>query len=315
MSTKERTPIQSRSAGSPSKVGQRRKAPRRKVQGRKGQPAPEVVYTQPGPFNRNRFLLHLLSVIAVVLALTFGMSIFFKVKHVNVSGMEKYTAWEIREASGIKEGENLLGISEARLSNQIEENLPYIARVRIGIKLPDTVNIEVVELDVVYAVEAEDNSWWLMRSDGRIAEKTNAAEAERHTKVLGLQLTQPTVGEQAVAAEPVPDGTLAEGETLPVTVMGSERLNTALMILGYLEDNGVIGAAASVSVENMNHLELWYEDRFQVIIGDSTQLDYKISSMKSAIDQMGQYQGGVLDVSFTVDTGSGKNDVIYTPFE
>jgi len=32
-------------------------------------PGPEVVYTQPGPFNRNRFILHLATVVAIVLAL------------------------------------------------------------------------------------------------------------------------------------------------------------------------------------------------------------------------------------------------------
>ena len=49
----------------------------------------DVVYTAPEPFSRKRFLLRLLTVVAVVLALTFGMSIFFKVENVAVTGTGK----------------------------------------------------------------------------------------------------------------------------------------------------------------------------------------------------------------------------------
>ena len=272
------------------------------------QPTPDVVYTQPGPFNRNRFILYLVSAVAVVLALLFGMSIFFKVKTVTVTGNEKYTAWDIREASGIMDGENLLTISEPRISSNITDALPYVSKVRVGIKLPDTVKIEIVELDIVYSVEASDGSWWLVRSDGILAEKTNSADAGQYTKILGVQITDPAVGQSAVAYQP--QQTSTEGETVPVTVLASEQLETALSIAQFLESNGVIGGAASIDVTSLGSLELWYADRYQVTLGDAMKLDYKIRSMKSAIEQMGDYQSGILDVSFT----AWPEEVGYTPF-
>ena len=272
------------------------------------QPTPEVVYVQPGPFNRYRFLLRLATVIAVVLALLFGMSIFFKVKTVTVVGNEKYTAWDIRQASGIQDGENLLTISEPKISSKIRSALPYVDYIRVGIKLPDTVKIEIVELDVVYAVEATDSSWWLVRSDGGVIEKTNSGDAGLHTKILGIQLENPKTGEKAVAAQPVE--TDENGQTVPVTQLAGEQLNTALSIAQFLEDVGVIGGAASIDVSNPNSLELWYGERYQVMLGDAMELGYKIRSMKSAVDQMGDYQSGILDVSFTV----WPEEVGYTPF-
>lgn len=272
------------------------------------QPSPEVVYTQPGPFNKYRFLLYLATVIAVVLAVMFGMSIFFKVATVTVAGNEKYTAWDIREASGIQDGENLLSISEPKISSMIRSNLPYIDKVRVGIKLPDTVKIEVVELDVVYAIEADDGSWWLMRSDGGLVEKTNEADAGQHTKILGVQIAKPEAGQQVSASQPQQTG--EDGETVPVTVLASEQLQTALSIAQFLESSRVIGEAASINVTDMGELELWYGERYQVILGDSMELGYKIRSMKSAIDQMGDYQSGILDVSFT----TWPEEVGYTPF-
>ena len=274
------------------------------------QPTPEVVYTQPGPFNRNRLLLRLATVVAVVLALVFGISIFFKVDTITVAGNEKYSGWEVMEASGIRIGDNLLGLNDAKITGNIISDLPYVSAVRIGIKLPDTVKIEIVELDVVYSVEAEDGSWWLMRADGGIVEKTNSTEAELHTKVLGVKLSQPTVGERAVAAQPISDETTAEGQEVPVVINAAQQLDTAISILQYMEASGVIGDATSVNVGDLRNLELWYGTRYQVIIGDVTQLSYKIKSMKAAIDQMGDYQDGTLDVSFT----TWPNQVGYTPF-
>lgn len=325
MDTKDKN----RSAGQPRNTAARASTSRPRPQNRSAvatktksrrvaapkKPTPDVVYTQPDPFNRNRFILRLVTVVAVVLALIFGMSIFFKVKTVTVAGTNKYTAWDVREASGIQEGENLLSISEPRISSNIRSALPYVNSVRVGIKLPDTVRIEIVELDVVYAIEGDDGSWWLMRADGGIVEKTNSADAGQHTKVLGVRVTQPKIGEQATAAQPQPQ-TDDNGETVPVTVQASQQLSTAVSILQYMEENGIIGEAASVDVANLENLQLWYGDRFQVILGDATQLSYKIGLVKNAIDQhMEDYDTGILDASLTIQPDPEKEyQVIYTPF-
>lgn len=301
--TKAGTATRSRTASKPTT--KRRKTPKK--------PTPEVVYTQPLPFNRTRFVLCLLITVAVVLAFVFGMSIFFKVDadKIMVSGTDKYTAWQIREASGIQDGENLLSISEPRISSNIQDALPYVNKVRVGIKLPDTVKIEIEELAVVYAVEATDSSWWLMRSDGWIIEKTNSADAEQHTKLLGVKIADPAQGQQARAADPEQtQSTDPAGEAAPVTVLPSEQLSTAISIAQFLEDSGVIGDAASIDVTDLGDLQLWYGQRYQVVLGDALELGYKIRTMKSAIDQMGDYQSGILDVSFT----TWPNEVGYTPF-
>jgi len=285
-------------------------------------PAPEVVYTQPIPFNRGRFLLRLATAIAVVLALLFGMSIFFKVETVVVSGMEKYTAWDIREASGIEQGENLLTLNEAMIGGKIRAALPYVDTVRVGIKLPDMVNIEIKEFDVTYSIEASDGTWWLISGDGTVFESTNAADAEDYTKILGVKLDSPVPGQRVSAFEPVPETTEAlpaDDETTgslpietapPITIHASEQLSVALDIVQYLEDNGVLGEAASVDVTEMAQMEIWYGQRYQIKLGDATQLSHKITTAKQAIDQLGAHHSGILDVSYTVREG----EVIYTPF-
>lgn len=269
-------------------------------------PAPsEIVYTQPRPFNRRQLLLQLATVAAVVLALLFGMSIFFKVDEnkITVSGVNKYTEMQIREASGIRDGENLLLLSDAKISASIISQLPYVQSVRVGIKLPDTVQIEIVELNVVYAIEADDGSWWLISASGDVIDQTNGAAAAAHTKISGVKLSKPQIGQKAKAAEEAPDHTTPDGETAPVTILGSERLQTVISILEYMEDSGIIGRAASLDVSDMGAVEFWYGQQYRVKLGDTTQLGYKVKTAAQAIRQLlaeyGQYHTGVLDASYT----------------
>ena len=138
----------------------------------------DVVYTPPKPFKRGRFILHLVTVAAVVLAVVLGLSVFFKVQKVEVSGCGKYTPWEVSEAADIELGSNLMTVSRAQISGNIISKLPYVDTVRVGINLPDTVKIEITELDVVYAIEDAEGNWWLMNADGKIVELTNAVTAE-----------------------------------------------------------------------------------------------------------------------------------------
>ena len=146
---------------------QRADAAERKRRREEKRPTPVVVYTQPLPFNSSRLLVQLLTVTAVVVALIMGLSVFFKVENVVVHGANVYSAWAIQEASGISEGDNLLTFSRARANGQIQAKLPYVEKSRIGIKLPNTVNIYIEETAVTYAIQTEDGIWWLMKGSSR----------------------------------------------------------------------------------------------------------------------------------------------------
>lgn len=269
----------------------------------------DVVYTQPKPFNRNRFLLHLATVVAVVLALVFGMSIFFKVETVTVSGTVKYDAWSVREASGIVDGENLLSLSKGRISNNIMAKLPYIKEVRVGRELPGTVHIQVTELEVVYAAQDSSGSWWLLNADCKVIDSCAAANAEDYTRILGVELSAPKVGEAAVAYEVEP-ATDEDGATVPVTVYGRERLDAAVQIMQHMESVGLIGVVATVDVTQLGDIQLWYGNRFQMLLGDAENLFCKIDALSQAVDKMGAYDTGVLDASFTF----WPTEVGYSPF-
>ena len=340
-------PRQARTPESVRRQPARRPAPARKVKQERRAENSKIVYTDPKPFNGRKLLLQLATVVAVVLAVLFGMSIFFKVdlNKATVAGNVKYSVNDVMAASGIRGGSNLLTLSDAQVSGNIKAKLPYVKSVRVGIKLPDTVNIEIKELDVSYSVEGNDGGWWLMGADGRIVDQVSMSEAKTYTQILGMKIQDAVIGEQAVACEPevteettAPDDTdkkenqpdkegqqdgsepvqsapapqesMAAAQVAPVKLTGAEQMHIVLSVLKNLEVNGIIGTVASINVSDPTALELWYGSRYQVNLGNTQNLEYKISMLKAAVKQMGTHQSGQLDVSFT----TWPNQVGYTPF-
>ena len=116
---------------------ERRKTPERQTK----QFTPDIVTTQPKSFEYRRLVLRILSMVAIVLAISIGLSIFFRVQTVTVSGCDRYSAWTVAEASGIQKGDSLLFFGEAAAGSKILDALPYIKSVRFAIEMPGCVHI------------------------------------------------------------------------------------------------------------------------------------------------------------------------------
>lgn len=272
------------------------KRPERRTEQEPVKSTPDVVYMPPKPFNRNRLILRLATIAAVVIAVMLCLSVFFKVQRIEISGMNKYSAWDIEQASGIQTGDNLLSFGKARASGKIMSSLRYVKSVRIGIKLPDTVKIEVVEVEVTYPIQDSTGKWWLMSSEGKVVDQVTGDSAAG-TKITGVKLLNPVLGQMASAWQEEQPGTDEEGNVIPVTVTAAERLSAALEIATALEFNGIIGKAESVNVENLSDIRMQYDKKFQVILGTKTELPLKIRCLKSAVSQFISTEGGILDIT------------------
>ncbi len=277
----------------------RREAPR--------QESEEIVYTQPKPFNRGKFCLRLATAAAVVLAVVFGLSIFFKVDRIYVSGCDRYTPWEIREASGIREGENLMGVNKAQVGGNIISKLPHVGSVRVRINLPDTVIIEVSELQIeeLYAFQDQDGFWWMVTASGRVVQAGAEAGCPQ---IQGVRISHPEVGAEVRAHATMSEGT-GEGEA-PVENSNAQNLQAALDVARALESQRVSGKIRVVDVTDPANIEAWYGTQYQILLGDTSRLEYKVHAAALAAAQLTDYQSGTLDASFT----QWPTQVGYTPF-
>lgn len=273
----------------------------------------QVTYTEPKPFNKKKFFLTLGIILSIVLALFFVITLFFTVgsttECVLVEGCDRYTSADVIEASGIHEGDSLIGLNKAKVRARILQKLPYVESVRVGITLPDTVKIEITESSVIYSVESLDGNWWLMSASGKILEQTNWLDAKDYTVCSGVRIQVPIPGQDAVAIEPEPVVD-AEGNTVPPVLSGQQSLSTVLQILQLLEEHGVLGSAASVSIEDPANIQIWYGEQFRIDLGDHLDMTKKVPMAVSALRELEGDRTGVIDVSFTLKA----DQVVFTPF-
>ena len=141
-----------------------------------------------------------------------------------------------------------------------------------------------------------------------VIEQIETSAASGYTQILGLQVDGPRADQKVQAAEDRKESneetqnTTADqsGMTLPTVdqITGAEKLDVVLTILAELENNGVIGRIVYLDVSNLNNITMEYGQRFDIVLGTSENLSYKIAYMAQAIAQLPEYETGELDVSF-----------------
>lgn len=256
------------------------------------------------------FVRRLVISVAAAVLLILCLMAFLRVRNVSVVGNSLYTTDEIRQATGVGEGNALLLVNKTAVASRIKAQLPYIDDVRIGISLPDTVKVEVVELETTYAVAADDGSYWLINSSGRLVEQITAKAASEYLTIVGVRIQNAAVGGTIEVKEEVPeappedeeaeeeeDGEEETLDTLP-EAKASERMEVALQIIRQMEEVDDIRAITSIDVSSIYDLEIWYGTRFEVKLGDQSELSYKLEYMVAALAQLESYQSGVLDLTF-----------------
>lgn len=269
---------------------------------------PDVVYTPAKPLRRGRFVWKLVSMAAVVAAVFMGLSVFFRVETVTVAGADKYSPWMIRQASGVDTGDALLSISEARVASRIISELPYVDEVKVDVRLPGIVEIQVTELQVTYSIEDENGAWWLISSSGRAVEQVTMEKALDYTRVEGLAIRTPQPGQpvQAMPGQVIdPDEGTAQTRD---QADADEQLQVLITIMTQLERSRIIGQIALIDVTDIFALRLEYPQLLTVHLGDAQRLDYKISYLAAAAEKLEGTQNGELDLTLEY-----TEDAVFTP--
>ncbi len=141
------------------------------------------------------FVRRFLACVVTALVLIMVVIACLRVKVVSVVGNSMYSVQEIQEASGVSEGSALLLVNKTAVASRIRAQLPYVDQVRVGIALPNAVKIEVMELENTFAVAANDGSYWLMNSDGKLVEQITAKAASEYLTIQGVRIENAVAGE------------------------------------------------------------------------------------------------------------------------
>ena len=222
--------------------------------------------------SRRRFapLFKLLCVAAVVVALTFGATVFFQVETIVVSGNSRYSQEEIIQAVGIQQGDNLFRMNKFQLIEQAEEQLPYLEDVVIRRSLPSTLVITVTEWEAVAGVPGETGSW-LMSVGGKLLEQAQGDTGA--ISVTGLTVLAPQAGQQAAVSQEE-----------------SPRLEALLELLGVLQQQGMMGKVSAIDLTS-TRITMEYEGRFSVKLLLNSDFSYRMQVLQKVVEDLNQRMG------------------------
>lgn len=235
-------------------------------------------YRRAGAFTK------VLIMLAVVAAIVLGVAIFFRVHTVEVQGNTIYSKEQVITASGVESGDNLLMINRFGVAGRIKAMMPYVRDVSVSPMLPDTVVIQVKESDVALRIQSDIGADWYINVDGRVMGSSVEGFRGQVVELRGVTLTAPSAGQQAAATE---------GQ--------SENLGAALEVISQMEGTGLMGQITALDAERSYDLILYADDRLEIQLGGTDELEYKIQYLQVILEDLEDYQMGTIDLTFDVE--------------
>lgn len=227
---------------------------------------------------RRRRLLALALILLLTVGTVVSVGLFFDVETIRVDGKSKiYTDEEILANTDIKVGDNIFSFSAKKEAAALWGKLPYLDSVQIRRELPHTVVIDVSES--AYNLSLPYTGGALILSNSlKIAENANTVP-EGYTEIYGLQPKSFAVGHQLE--------TDAEGGTQYL-----QELIDALQMYDLLDRTTII------NVQDRLNLSLVYDDRFFVMIGTASKIEYKVKMLHGLVTtKLSDTEKGSIDLS------------------
>lgn len=265
--------------------------------------------------NRRR-ALGILGVLAVLaLGAIISVNLLFKVTAFRVETFDRttpadtgiYTEDEIVAALSIEQGTNLFGFSTTEKTQQLQSQFPYLDNVQVDVQLPGTVVIKVQPATEHFACMYSGG--WVVLSDTLKILRSDISQPTGLT-VLTCKLPAdfaPTPGQFVV---PVSYNSLLEGETATAEAAQATATEVLMQILDELETEGMGDGVTVIDISDLSNLKFTYQDRIEVLLGNSNRLDYKIRLASVAIldpdKGLSASDKGTLDVSYQQTDGEIK---------
>lgn len=223
---------------------------------------------------RFRIIKYIFLIILIFVAIIATMtSPLFNIKQIIIEGNEKITDNEIISLSQINIEENTYKINMKKTKERILEN-PYIKNVEIKRKLPSNIVISIEERKTTFMIEY-GSSYVYINNQGYILE------------ISSEKLDVPIIQGTETNAENFTPGNRLCKEDL-------EKMSTVIKIMEIATSNEISSLVTRIDIENKQNYKLVFETEEKVAyIGDETDLNTKILSIKSIIEKESGIRGEI----------------------
>ena len=232
--------------------------------------------------------MSILVVGALAALIVLACSRVFVVRDVMVVGNRNLLREEVVTQSGVKIGDNLLGISDQTLKQALEQNR-YIEYLGHGFDYRGTLTLRIQErlgMAVVYDL----GYYYVLDASGVVLECAGSAypTGVAGPKVTGLDLS--------------PNSRVTVGEKLPVNDKG--QLEAMETVLTELESTNMLGRTSELSVKNTDNIYILTAEGAKIELGDTLSLRTKLLIGQEVLS-VREAQGNLLGAK--IDVSNGKN--------
>lgn len=263
-------------------------------------------------------LFKLLCILAVVVALTMGATVFFQVETVAVAGNSRYTEDEVVQATGIQVGDNLFHMNKYQIADQVLQKLPYTKELNIRRSLPSTIVITVTEWDAVARVTAPPAGTVVTLPEedaGDSSAQENPPEVATEDWLIsvgGKLLETASADSTAITVSGITPIMPRAGTILALPQEEQPKLDALLALLGQLETLEMMDRVSSIQLES-THVLVRYLERFDVKIPLNADFNYKLRLLDAAVVEVEKKLGSQTTGTFDL-TQEGYN-ALYSPAE
>lgn len=203
----------------------------------------------------------------------FLLSPFFNIKSITTSGNDKITSEELISLSGIQLEENTFKVSSKKVEQAIKANA-YIESVHLKRKLPDSVELQVIERKPAYM---------LMIGNAYVYINTQGYLLEVSTKALELPI---------ITGFLTPEGQIQEGNRLCTEDL--ERLNAVIQIMDSANNNEIENLITKINIaDKQNYILELKSEKKTVYLGDTSNLGTKMLYIKTVMEKEKDKEGEI----------------------
>ena len=228
---------------------------------------------------KKKAILKIVKVLTLIIVII-GVSIYvalsplFNIKEINVTGNSKLSKEEIISLSELKTDENTFKVSKKNTKNKVKANA-YIENVKIRRKLPDKVEIIVVERVATYMIPFA-NSYIYINNQGYM-----------------LEITSQKAEMPAIVGISTPEEELHEGQRLISEDL--VKLGEVLQIMESANANELVDLITKIDISNRQDYILTLEKEKKAIhLGDVSNLSTKMAYVKKILNDEKGVEGEIL---------------------
>ena len=210
----------------------------------------------------------------------------FNLENVELNETTKYSKEDIVNKAGIEVGKNIF-IEYFTSDRKAVTTLPYVESIKLKLKLPNGIKIDVVERTCKYfAYDKDNNKFFSLSDDGYILEEVDI-NSKKNDEIL---LTGVTFDDEVMLGKKINDTDLS-------------KIEIYKKIEKEFKKDEISGKITKVSFEN-SLTTITINDKLNIIFPNDTDLEYKMVFLKTILQSIAEDSVGVIDMTKTRPTYS-----------